>query len=125
MLNFGQHLNVLLLNELRKYQPELNEFIGRSSDELSVAKRCIAAVQDCYKAQADKRSRPSNIKPGDQVVIAVNHLKNQVKTNRKGGPIFLGHFWVTDSVCKHDTAFRVHLPPPFSGMNPECHVSYI
>jgi hypothetical protein len=123
MLNFGQHPNLPLMNELRKYKPAVNQFIGRWSDKLSEAKKYIAAAQDRYKAVADKRRRPSDIKVGDQVVIAIKHFQKQIPTNKKLGPKYVGPFWVTHSVGKHDTAFRVHLTPPFQGMHPVFHVS--
>lgn len=109
MLNFAQHPNLPLMSEVRKYKPEANRFIGRWTGRLKEAKACIAAAQDRYKAQADKRRRPSDTSPGDQVVVDIKHFKEQLPSNRKLSPKFLGPFRVTHSWGKSDTAFRVQL----------------
>jgi Reverse transcriptase (RNA-dependent DNA polymerase)/RNase H-like domain found in reverse transcriptase/Integrase zinc binding domain len=123
MLNAGQHPNLPLLNELRKYKPEVNRFIGRWSEKLKEAKKCIAAAQDRYKAKADRRRRVTDIKPGDQVVIDIKHFKKQIPTDKKLGPKYIGPFWVTQTIGKNNSAFKVHLVPPFQGMHSVFHVS--
>ena len=49
MLNYGQHPNTPVALFLRNTNPRVNKFVGRWSEQLQIAKKCIEAAQQRQK----------------------------------------------------------------------------
>jgi hypothetical protein len=124
MLNYGQNPDTPLVAQIRRYNPEVNQFVGRWSLQLKHAKQCLAAAQDRQKALADKHRRPAEkLKPGDKVLVHIKHFNLQQGLKRKLAPRYLGPFIVLEEIGPQGLSYKVKLPPTLRRMHPVFHVS--
>ena len=123
MLNYGQNPNTPQVQTLRSHNRSVNKFIGKWSEQLRRAKRCIRSAQDRQKQQADKRrSLPPPFKPGDEVLVSTKHFKLHEGVKRKLSPRYLGPYKVL-RIIKPQLAYELELPCSLSRVHPVFHVS--
>jgi hypothetical protein len=99
LLNYGQNPNTPAVLFVRGMNPKVNQFVGRWSEQLQAAKRCLQAAQDRQKKYADKRRRAADLlSVGDKVSIHTKHFKLLKGLKLKLAPRYLGPFLVTEVV---------------------------
>lgn len=124
MLNYGQHPDTPVALFLRNVNPRVNKFVGRWSEQLQIAKRCIEAAQQRQKASANRRRRPAEeLVVGDRVLIHIKHFRLKPGLKLKLAPRYLGPFLITEVIGQHKLSFRVELPTPLHRMHNVFHVS--
>lgn len=97
MLNFGQIPDDPTMAWLRSRNPEVNDFDGRWSDQLSRAKHHLHVVQHRQKQYADHhRHDAPDYKVGDEVLL---HFKLHTGVCKKLAPR-LGPFKVVRPIRK-------------------------
>jgi hypothetical protein len=124
MLNYGQNPDTPAVLFARGMNPRVNQFVGRWSEQLQEAKRCLKAAQDRQKKYADKHRRSvETLNVGDKVLIHTKHFKLLKGLKLKLAPRFLGPFVVTEVVGPNKLSYRVELPPPVHRKHDVFHVS--
>jgi Reverse transcriptase (RNA-dependent DNA polymerase)/RNase H-like domain found in reverse transcriptase/Integrase zinc binding domain/Chromo (CHRromatin Organisation MOdifier) domain/Retroviral aspartyl protease len=124
MLNYGQNPDTPTTLFLRDRNPEVNQFVGRWSEQIQRAKACLTAAQQRQKANADRLRQDTPIfKPGDEVLISMKHFRLQQGLKAKLAPRFIGPFKVLTNVGPQNLSYRVQLPPKLSRMHNVFHVS--
>jgi hypothetical protein len=124
LLNYGQNPNTPAVLFVRGMNPKVNQFVGRWSEQLQAAKRCLQAAQDRQKKYADKRRRAADLlSVGDKVLIHTKHFKLLKGLKLKLAPRYLGPFLVTEVVGPNRLSYRVELPPPVHRKHDAFHVS--
>ena len=124
MLNYGQSPDTPIALYLRKANPAVNQFVGKWSEQLQLAKTCIAAAQSRQKAAADRRRRPAEpLEVGDQVLISIKHFRIEKGLKLKLAPRWLGPFRITEVIGTHRLSYRLHLPAPLHRKHNVFHVS--
>ena len=128
MLNYGQNPDDPTLAFLRSKtnNPRINGFIGRWSEQLSVAKQCLRAAQDRMKAQADKRRRDApDFRVGDEVLLHTKCLNfsERHQVSRKLAPRWVGPFKIVQVIGKYRLACKLDLPSVLKRVHPVFHVS--
>ena len=123
MLNYGQLPGDPTVAKLRSFNPAVNSFVGKWSDQLAREKLCLEAAQQRMKHYADHKRTPApRFQPGDQVLLNIKNFRLQSGLCRKLAPRFIGPFKVIEPVGPSQLAFRLDLP---SGLriHPVFHVS--
>lgn len=124
MLNYGQHPNTPAIQRVRNQNPAVNKFIGKWSDQMAHAKRCLVAAQQRQKTQADKhRQAAPEFQPGDQVLVQTKHFRLVKGLKAKLAPRFIGPFKVLDNIGPANLAYRLELPQGLKRMHPVLPVS--
>ena len=124
MLNYGQNPDTPTIAFLRSRNPAVNKFVGRWSEQLSRAKKCLDAAQQRQKAHADKRRRPApEFKPGDKVLLSIKHFRLQSGIKAKLAPRFVGPFKVLEHIGPQGLSYRIELPKALKRMHNVFHVS--
>lgn len=124
MLNYGQHPNTPAIQRLRHQNPAVNKFIGKWSEQLAHAKRCLVAAQQRQKAYADKlRSPAPDFAVGDLVLVQTKHFRLMSGLKAKLAPRFLGPFEVKAKIGPANLAYRLELPQALKRMHPVFPVS--
>ena len=124
MLNYGQNPNIPAVLFARGLHAKINQFVGRWSEQLQAAKRCLQAAQDRQKRSADKHRRPVEpLDVGDKVLIHTKHFKLLSGLKLKLAPRHSGPFLVTEVVGPNRLSYRVELPPPVHRKHDVFHVS--
>ena len=109
---------------LRNQNPRVHKFVGRWSEQLQLAKKCIEAAQQRQKVAADGRRRPAEaLEVGDHVLIHIKHFRLRPGLKRKLAPRYLGPFPIIEVIGQHKLSFRVELPTPLHCMHNVFHVS--
>ena len=99
MLNYGQVPDDPTVANLRSLNPNVNKFVGRWSEQLVRAKRCMEAAQQRMKHYADKRRRATpTFQVGDYVLLNVKNFRLQSGLCRKLAPRYVGPFRVLAAV---------------------------
>ena len=123
MLNYGQNPDDPIVSNLRSLNPNIGQFVGKWSEQLSRAKVCLQAAQDRMKHCADQRRDPTpEFQPGDLVLLNIKNFRLQSGLCRKLAPRFIGPFKVQKSVGKAKLAYRLELPANLK-IHPVFHVS--
>ena len=109
MLNYGQQPDSPPAAVLRSHIPGINQFVGRWTEQLAAARKCLQAARDRYKAQADKKRTPQlDYQVGDLVLLKVTHFRMRSKMSRKLAPRYVGPFEILKAVGVR--AFKLKLP---------------
>jgi hypothetical protein len=124
MLNYGQHPDTPEVVGLRSRNPAVNKFVGKWSEQLTRAKRCIEAAQQRQKQQADKRRSPApEFTPVDEVLVQTKHFKLHEGIRPKLAPRYLGPFKVLENIGPANLAYRLELPQGMQRVHPVFPVS--
>ena len=123
MLNYGQNPDDPTVARLRSRNPSVSKFLGKWSDQVSRAKRCLEAAQQRMKHFADRKRSPApDLKAGDLVLLNVKNFRLQTGLCRKLAPRYIGPFRVLQAVGKAKLAYRLELPTELK-IHPVFHVS--
>ena len=123
MLNYGQNPDDPTVSKLRSLNPAVSQFVGKWSDQLARAKKCLEAAQQRMKHFADKKRRSApQFQPGDRVLLSVKNFRLQSGFCRKLAPRFVGPFRVIEPVGNSKLAYRLELPEGLR-IHPVFHVS--
>jgi hypothetical protein len=92
-------------------------------DKISIIRRRMLTTQSRQKSFADKHRRQLEFNVSDLVYLKVSPMKGVVRFGKKGklSPRFVGPFEVKEVVGP--VAYKVELPPVFSGIHNVFHVS--
>ena len=88
--------------------PAVEEFIASMQHALSTAKSALYAAQQRQKSYADRRLRPEEFQPGDQVMLSTQNIRLKMPGTPKLMPKWLGPLTVTDRI--NSVAYRLALP---------------
>ncbi|XP_041009431.1 uncharacterized protein LOC121253488 [Juglans microcarpa x Juglans regia] len=85
----------------------------------------MKAAQSRQKSYADKRRRQLEFAMGDKVFVRISPMKGVMRFGKKGklSPRYIGPFEILDRFGP--VAYRVALPPAFSGVHNVFHVSML
>jgi hypothetical protein len=89
----------------------VNKFVGKWSEQLTHAKRCLETAQKRQKCQVDRRRRPApEFAPGDEVFVQTRFFKLHEGIQPKLAPRYLGPFKVLANIGPANLAYRLELP---------------
>ena len=111
MLNYGHNPDDPTVSKLRSLNPAISNFVGKWSEQLTRAKKCLEAAQKRIKHFADRKRRSTpQCQPGDMVLLSVKNFRPQSGLCRKLAPRFFGPFRVIEAVGSAKLAFKPELP---------------
>jgi hypothetical protein len=126
MLNYGQHPDTPATLPLRVQNPAVNKFVGKWSEQLTRAKRCLETAQQRQKCQVDRHRRPApEFAPGDEVLVQTRFFKLHEGIRPKLAPRYLGPFKVLANIGPANLAYRLELPRGMQRVHPVFPVSAI
>ena len=124
MLNYGQTPDTPTVAFLRARHPQVNQFVGRWSQQIAHAKRCLQTAQDRMRAADRLQNKPRDVlTPGTEVLVHIRHFRLSAGLKHKLGPRWLGPFTVVKDVGPNHQAYKLELPPILQRIHPVIHVS--
>ena len=91
-----------------EHNPAAKQLRMQIQSGIERAKAAMLNAQQRYKAYADKKTSPLQLKVGDRVLLSTKNLRSRAQGAMKLMPRFIGPFPVEE--CVNDQAFRLKLP---------------
>ena len=124
MLNYGQNPTDPTIKLLRERNKHIEPFVGRWSEQLSLARSSLLAAQQSQKAEADKHRHESpDYQPGDEVLLSTKYFRLAAEVSTKLAPRWVRPFKIVEAVGPYKLAYKIELRQVVQHMHPVFHVS--
>ena len=111
MLNYGQNPTDPTIKLLRERNKQIEPFVGRWSEQLSLARSSLLAAQQRQKAEADKHRRESpDYQPGDEVLLSTKYFRLAAEVATKLAPRWVRPFKIVEAIGPYKLAYKIELP---------------
>jgi len=101
------------------------EIVQMYAEKVDVIRQRLATAQSRQKSYADRRRRVLMFEVGDHVFLKISPSRGVMRFGKKGklSPRYVGPFEILDRIG--EVAYRIALPPQFSGLHDVFHVSML
>jgi len=101
------------------------EIVQMYAEKVDVIRQRLATAQSRQKSYADRRRRALMFEVGDHVFLKISPSRGVMRFGKKGklSPRYVGPFEILDRIG--EVAYRIALPPQFSGLHDVFHVSML
>jgi len=101
------------------------EIVQMYAEKVDVIRQRLATAQSRQKSYADRRRRELRFEVGDHVFLKISPSRGVMRFGKKGklSPRYVGPFEILERIG--EVAYRIALPPQFSGLHNVFHVSML